>query len=81
MLNNFRLRQTLATKEKERDEYRRRMIEANRQLKDYEKVGGKTRLARAGQNPPSRAWSASAPHPDSATVSRTWSAPFSILSI
>ncbi|MGO9060778.1 MAG: phosphoenolpyruvate--protein phosphotransferase [Candidatus Binataceae bacterium] len=46
MLNNFRLRQTLATKEKERDEYRRRMIEANRQLKDYEKVGGKTRLAR-----------------------------------
>ena len=45
MLNNFRLRQTLATKEKERDEYRRRMIEANRQLKDYEKVGGKTRLA------------------------------------
>src|SRR5271167_4816215 len=45
MLNHFRLRQTLATKEKERDEYRRRMIEANRQLKDYEKVGGKTRLA------------------------------------
>src|SRR5581483_1294551 len=36
MLNHFRLRQTLATKEKERDEYRRRMIEANRQLKDYE---------------------------------------------
>ena len=45
MLNHFRLRQTLAVKEKERDEYRRRMIEANRQLKDYEKVGGKTRLA------------------------------------
>ncbi len=45
LLNHFRLRQTLATKEKERDEYRRRMIEANRQLKDYEKVGGKTRLA------------------------------------
>ena len=39
------MRETLATKEKERDEYRRRMIEANRQLKDYEKVGGKTRVA------------------------------------
>jgi phosphotransferase system enzyme I (PtsP) len=38
------LRETLATKEKEREEYRRRMIEANRQLKDYEKVGGKTRV-------------------------------------
>src|SRR5580698_9209547 len=45
ILSHFRLRETLATKEKERDEYRRRMIEANRQLKDYEKVGGKTRLA------------------------------------
>jgi phosphotransferase system, enzyme I, PtsP len=45
LLNHFQLRQTLVTKEKERDEYRRRMIEANRQLKDYEKVGGKTRLA------------------------------------
>ncbi|HYA35824.1 MAG TPA: phosphoenolpyruvate-utilizing N-terminal domain-containing protein, partial [Candidatus Binataceae bacterium] len=44
VLAHFRLRETLATKEKERDEYRRRMIEANRQLKDYEKVGGKTRL-------------------------------------
>jgi phosphotransferase system enzyme I (PtsP) len=45
ILSHFRLRETLATKEKERLEYRRRMIEANRQLKDYEKVGGKTRLA------------------------------------
>ncbi|MGH8014374.1 MAG: phosphoenolpyruvate--protein phosphotransferase [Candidatus Binataceae bacterium] len=45
ILAHFQLRQTLATKEKERDEYRRRMIEANRQLKGYEKVGGKTRLA------------------------------------
>ena len=44
-LSHFRLRETLATKEKERDEYRRRMIEATRQLKGYEKVGGKTRLA------------------------------------
>ncbi|HTY54864.1 MAG TPA: phosphoenolpyruvate--protein phosphotransferase [Candidatus Binataceae bacterium] len=44
-LSHFRLREALATKEKERDEYRRRMIEATRQLKDYEKVGGKTRLA------------------------------------
>jgi len=42
-LSHFRLRETLATKEKERDEYRRRMIEATRQLKGYEKVGGKTR--------------------------------------
>ncbi len=45
MLSHHRLRETLATREKEREEYRRRMIEANRQLKDYEKVGGKTRLA------------------------------------
>ncbi len=45
ILSHFRLRETLATKEKERLEYRRRMIEATRQLKDYEKVGGKTRLA------------------------------------
>src|SRR5258708_34434927 len=45
ILSHFRLRETLATKEKERLEYRRRMIEANRQLKDYEKVGGKTRHA------------------------------------
>jgi phosphotransferase system, enzyme I, PtsP len=45
ILSRFRLRETLATKEKERDEYRRRMIEANRQLKGYEKVGGKTRIA------------------------------------
>ena len=45
ILSRFRLRETLATKEKERDEYRRRMIEANRQLKGYEKVGGATRLA------------------------------------
>src|SRR5208282_5874309 len=44
ILSHFRLRETLATKEKEREEYRRRMIEANRQLKDYEKVGGKTRV-------------------------------------
>lgn len=44
VLRHFRLRETLATKEKEREEYRRRMIEANRQLKDYEKVGGKTRV-------------------------------------
>jgi phosphotransferase system, enzyme I, PtsP len=44
VLSHFRLRETLATKEKERDEYRRRMIEANRQLKDYEKVGGKARM-------------------------------------
>lgn len=45
ILTHFRLRETLATKEKERDEYRRRMIEANRQLKGYEKVGGETRVA------------------------------------
>ncbi len=45
ILSHFRLRETLANKEKEREEYRRRMIEANRQLKDYEKVGGKTRVA------------------------------------
>jgi phosphotransferase system enzyme I (PtsP) len=45
ILSHFRLRETLATKEKERDEYRRRMIEANRQLKGYEKVGGETRVA------------------------------------
>jgi phosphotransferase system enzyme I (PtsP) len=45
ILSHFQLRETLATKEKERDEYRRRMIEANRQLKGYEKVGGKTRIA------------------------------------
>src|SRR5262249_18059899 len=45
ILSRFRLRETLATKEKERDEYRRRMIEANRQLKGYEKVGGATRVA------------------------------------
>jgi len=44
-LSHFQLRETLATKEKERDEYRRRMIEANRQLKGYEKIGGATRLA------------------------------------
>jgi phosphotransferase system, enzyme I, PtsP len=45
ILSHFQLRETLATKEKERDEYRRRMIEANRQLKGYEKIGGTTRLA------------------------------------
>jgi phosphotransferase system, enzyme I, PtsP len=45
ILSHFRLRETLATREREREEYRRRMIEANRQLKDYEKVGGKPRLA------------------------------------
>src|SRR5215831_1458029 len=45
ILSHFQLRETLATKEKERDEYRRRMIEANRQLKGYEKVGGATRVA------------------------------------
>jgi phosphotransferase system, enzyme I, PtsP len=45
ILTRFQLRETLVTKEKERDEYRRRMIEANRQLKGYEKVGGATRLA------------------------------------
>lgn len=45
ILAHFQLRETLATKEKERDEYRRRMIEANRQLKGYEKVGGRTRVA------------------------------------
>ncbi len=45
ILSHYQLRETLATKEKERDEYRRRMIEANRQLKGYEKVGGATRLA------------------------------------
>jgi phosphotransferase system, enzyme I, PtsP len=45
ILSHFRLRETLATREREREEYRRRMIEATRQLKDYEKVGGKTRLA------------------------------------
>lgn len=45
IMSQFQLRETLATKEKERDEYRRRMIEANRQLKGYEKVAGSTRLA------------------------------------
>src|SRR6266849_817200 len=45
ILSHYQLRETLATKEKERDEYRRRMIEANRQLKGYEKIGGTTRLA------------------------------------
>jgi len=45
ILSHFRLRESLETKEKERLEYRRRMIEANRQLKDYEKVGGKPRVA------------------------------------
>jgi len=45
VLSHFRLRETLVNKEKERDEYRRRMIEATRQLKDYEKVGGRTRVA------------------------------------
>ncbi len=45
IMSHFQLRETLATKEKERDEYRRRMIEANRQLKGYEKVRGTTRLA------------------------------------
>jgi phosphotransferase system enzyme I (PtsP) len=45
IMSHFQLRETLATKEKERDEYRRRMIEANRQLKGYEKVGGATRVA------------------------------------
>src|ERR1700677_509071 len=45
ILSHFRLRETLATPEKERDEYRRRMIEANRQLKGYEKIGGETRVA------------------------------------
>jgi len=45
ILSHYQLRETLATKEKERDEYRRRMIEANRQLKGYEKVGGTARLA------------------------------------
>jgi phosphotransferase system enzyme I (PtsP) len=45
ILSHYRLRETLANKEREREEYRRRMIEANRQLKDYEKVGGKPRLA------------------------------------
>src|ERR1700730_16082907 len=51
ILSHFQLRETLATKEKERDEYRRRMIEANRQLKGYEKVGGATRLAATGKVP------------------------------
>src|SRR5579863_677544 len=45
IMSHFQLRETLATKEKERDEYRRRMIEANRQLKGYEKVRGATRVA------------------------------------
>src|ERR1700683_5032196 len=45
ILSHFRLRESLATKEKERLEYKRRMIEANRQLKDFEKVGGKPRHA------------------------------------
>ncbi|MGH7840934.1 MAG: phosphoenolpyruvate-utilizing N-terminal domain-containing protein, partial [Candidatus Binataceae bacterium] len=46
IMSHFQLRETLATKEKERDEYRRRMIEANRQLKGYEKVrGGAPRVA------------------------------------
>jgi phosphotransferase system, enzyme I, PtsP len=45
IMSHFQLRETLATKEKERLEYKRRMVEANRQLKDYEKVGGKTRVA------------------------------------
>ena len=80
MLNHFRLRQTLATKEKERDEYRRRMIEANRQLKDYEKVGGKTRLAAPVKIRRPRLVGLAAA-PDSAMGSRTWSAPSSTLSI
>ena len=46
IMTQFQLRETLATKEKERDEYRRRMIEANRQLKGYEKVQGTTRVVR-----------------------------------
>jgi phosphotransferase system, enzyme I, PtsP len=45
IMSHYQLRETLATKEKERDEYRRRMIEANRQLKGYEKIGGATRAA------------------------------------
>ena len=45
IMSHFQLRETLATKEKERDEYRRRMIEANRQLKGFEKVRGATRVA------------------------------------
>ncbi|HZP45421.1 MAG TPA: phosphoenolpyruvate--protein phosphotransferase [Candidatus Binataceae bacterium] len=45
IMSQFQLRETLATKEKERDEYRRRMIEANRQLKGYERVAGATRVA------------------------------------
>jgi phosphotransferase system enzyme I (PtsP) len=44
ILHHFNLREALITKERERDEYRRRMIEANRQLKNFEKVGGKTRV-------------------------------------
>ncbi len=44
IITHFQLTETLATKEKERDEYRRRMIEANRQLKGYERVKGKTRV-------------------------------------
>jgi len=47
IMSHYQLRETLATKEKERDEYRRRMIEANRQLKGYEKVGGAPRPAAA----------------------------------
>lgn len=44
VFSRFRLRESLLTKEKERDEYRRRMIEANRQLKSFEKIRGTTRL-------------------------------------
>ena len=59
ILSHFRLRETLATKEKERDEYRRRMIEANRQLKDYEKIGGETRVnapVKTAPPAPGRIW-------------------------
>src|SRR5271170_1440901 len=55
ILSHFRLRESLVTKEKERLEYKRRMIEANRQLKDYEKVAAR----RAMPRPPRfdvRAW-------------------------
>ncbi len=47
ILSHFNLREALITKEKERDEYRRRMIEANLQLKQFEKVGGKARRVTA----------------------------------
>src|SRR6202035_2607017 len=48
ILSHFRLRESLVTKEKERLEYKRRMIEGNPPLQDYEK--------RSGQNTRAGGW-------------------------